>query len=318
MKLVDLKCPNCNSTLEQEGESLVCPSCGAVFAIDYDDSDVEHERIKSEAELEEKRLEHEKNMLEREYELREQARINDENRRLGIEKKRVSKKTVCIIAIVILCCCGLTSYHMTRELYMGHVNSGSSRDQNRGTPTVTPTPTPRPTPTPSPNYNVTALDVAGQIDDFIESGKIIEMNEKECCEWTDGTKLCVYTQTSVEVENAFIVTNIPDKSPSQSNRLVVFYKITWNNDTKGDKICYDAVYFEGLRVNPNGGGAISNFTGKTIYRSEAGWGWPLATCFEDYKQCYRENVTALGGTVEEITTDGPEETDGDAESIEND
>ena len=49
MKLVDLKCPNCNSVLEQEGENLVCRACGSVFALDYDFSDVEHERLKNEA-----------------------------------------------------------------------------------------------------------------------------------------------------------------------------------------------------------------------------------------------------------------------------
>ncbi len=70
----------------------VCPSCGAVFAIDYDDSDVEHERIKTEAELEEKRQEHEKEMLEREFELREQAEIRAEKRQAGTGHKYVNGK----------------------------------------------------------------------------------------------------------------------------------------------------------------------------------------------------------------------------------
>ena len=106
MNLVDLKCPNCNSTLEQEGENLVCPSCGAVFAIDYDDSDVEHERIKTEAELEEKRQEHEKEMLEREFELREQAEIRAEQRKAGNGHKYVNGKAgwAILIALIIIGC----------------------------------------------------------------------------------------------------------------------------------------------------------------------------------------------------------------------
>ena len=264
MKLVDLKCPNCNSVLEQEGENLVCRACGSVFALDYDFSDVEHERLKNEA-----------------------------------TQKRMSKKTGVIILIALLCIGGITSYITSRDYFARLNSSATSSQPSRPTPTVTPVPTPKPTPTPAPNYNVTPLDISGQLDDFIESGNIMEMNEKDCSDWDAVGPLINYTKTSVDFLNAYIITDIPETSPKQSNRLVVFYKITWNNDKEGDKICYDAVYFNGLRVNPNGG-VTSDYSAQTIFRSQAGWGWPFPTCFEDYDQCYRENVTALGGKVEEI------------------
>ena len=50
MKLVNLKCPNCDGTLTKTDDSLHCEACGAVFAIDYDESDVEIERLRMEAE----------------------------------------------------------------------------------------------------------------------------------------------------------------------------------------------------------------------------------------------------------------------------
>ena len=46
MKFVDLKCPNCGGKLNKNNDSLTCESCGAMFAIDYDESDVEYEKIK--------------------------------------------------------------------------------------------------------------------------------------------------------------------------------------------------------------------------------------------------------------------------------
>ena len=79
MKIVDLKCPNCSGSLTKEWDNLICSSCGAAFAIDYDDSDVEYEKLQSEAEREERRLAHEKELLEKEYELKRQAEIDAEN-----------------------------------------------------------------------------------------------------------------------------------------------------------------------------------------------------------------------------------------------
>ena len=46
MKFVDLKGPNCGGRLIKNDDSLKCESCEAVFAIDYDESDVEYEKIK--------------------------------------------------------------------------------------------------------------------------------------------------------------------------------------------------------------------------------------------------------------------------------
>ncbi|MCR4721911.1 MAG: hypothetical protein K5655_09320 [Lachnospiraceae bacterium] len=292
MKLVDLKCPNCNSTLTQEGEKLVCPSCGAVFAIDYDESDVEHERIKTEAELEEKRQAHEKEMIEREFELREQSEIKAENKKDGSGHKFVNGKVgwAILIAFIVVGC--ISSFVATRQLQKRHDTASQTEQENK------PVPSPKPiaTPTPALNYSVTPEDIEAKLDDFIESGKNVQMNDKECNDWDGNGPMYAYTKKSVEFIDAYIVNDIPDTVPLKSNRLVITYRIVWESDTGDEKTCFDAVYFEGLKVNQSGG-IISDFSAKTIFRSQAGWGWPFAKSFEDYDQCYRENVTALGGTV---------------------
>ena len=46
MKLQSLNCPNCGFPLRNEGNMQFCDSCGSSFKIDYDESDVEYERLK--------------------------------------------------------------------------------------------------------------------------------------------------------------------------------------------------------------------------------------------------------------------------------
>ena len=57
MQLMSLKCPNCNALVEQTEEGKFhCPSCGTSFLADYDEEDVEYQRIKTEAEIRNRQL----------------------------------------------------------------------------------------------------------------------------------------------------------------------------------------------------------------------------------------------------------------------
>ena len=60
MKLTSINCPNCNGQLKEENGKFICMSCGGAFAIDYDEADVEHEKLQTEAERERIRIEREK------------------------------------------------------------------------------------------------------------------------------------------------------------------------------------------------------------------------------------------------------------------
>ena len=92
MKLVNLTCPNCSGSLKQEGEKLICQSCGAAFAIDYDDADVEHEKMATEEERAERELQHQKELLAEKHKLEEESRLAAEKRAKSAEtKKNISK-----------------------------------------------------------------------------------------------------------------------------------------------------------------------------------------------------------------------------------
>ena len=80
MKLQSLNCPNCGFPLRNEGNMQFCDSCGSSFKIDYDESDVEYERLKKADELNRQQYEHEKDMMETQFRLQEEARIKNEKR----------------------------------------------------------------------------------------------------------------------------------------------------------------------------------------------------------------------------------------------
>ena len=293
MKIVDLKCPNCSGSLSKDGDNYICNSCGGVFAVDYDESDVEYERLQTEAEREERRLAHEKELLEKEYELQQKARIESENRqyqRERADKRRQAVKSasssIVALAFIGAIICGLVL------LYFFIKRAGSNGGNIFGEQIIA-------TPTPAPNYNVKPKDLKDTMRDFIEAGKIAQMNIDECAYWDMEGSVKYFDKTDAVFLDAYLVTDIPDVDKEDSNRLVLIYQVSWHNDDMGDQTCYDGVYFEGIRVNPNGG-IISDYKAETIWRSDAAWGWGMAYSFEDLDQCYRENVSSLGGKVTQI------------------
>lgn len=294
MKIVNMQCPNCGARLTIESNMYVCNSCGTTIAIDYDESDVEYERAKNEVELEAKRQAHEKELLERQFELQQKAQIESEKRQIKRERQKAMSNSLkrllsSVISLVFLFGIGfgiykLYSYMMTRYGANGGYSGGADVYD---------------TPTPAPNYDVTPEILKADLDDFIESGRKVQMNIDQCGVMNENGIVHFYDKTDAVFLDAYLVSDIPNVDEEESCRLVLVYEVTWHNDDYGDQICYDAVYFDGIRVNPNGG-IISDYSGKIIWRSDAAWGWNMAYSFEDYGQCYLENVKALGGTVTEV------------------
>ena len=301
MKIVNMQCPNCGARLTVENNMYVCNSCGTTIAIDYDESDVEYERAKNEVELEEKRHAHEKELLERNFELQQKAQIESEKRQIKRERQKTMSNTVkrmisSVISLVFLFGIGFGIY----KLYLYMMNQYGDNGGYISGPVATPT--------PMPNYNITPDDIKDDLDTFIETGKKIQMQIDQCAVKSGNGVMHFFDKTDAVFLDAYIVSNIPDEPASQSTRLVLIYQVTWYNEDDGEQICYDAVYFDGIKVNPNGG-IISDYSGQTIMRSDAAWGWSMEYSFEEYSQCYLENVKALGGTVTEVVINSSFSTD---------
>ena len=294
MRTVDTKCPNCAGNLEKQGDIYVCVFCGATFDIDYDDSDVEYERLKTVAEQEEKQRAHEKELLERQFELEQQAQIESEKRQIKRERQQrfsasVKKSISSLIALAFLVGMGYGIYRLYIYM-MEHEGLGGS---SSGSHLLA-------TPTPAPNYHPAPDDFKDSFNDFLECGRKMQWDIESCTYWDGNGSIKTYDKTDVKLVDAYIITDIPEVKENNSNRLVLIYEVTWYNEDRGEHIFYDAVYFEGIRVNPNGNGIISDFNGQIIWRSDAAWGWAQAYSFEEYAQCYRENITALGGVVTKL------------------
>lgn len=294
MRIVNLQCPNCGARLSIEDGMYVCNSCGTTTAIDYDESDVEFERLRTEAERDERQHAHERELLERSFELQERAQIESERRQNQRDRQAARelavklwiKRIVALLVMVGVCYGGYLFF-----VFFKNQSGGASSSSRRAGAIATPT--------PAPNYTVTPEDLKNDLDDFISSGKAVQMKIDECAIMNENGVVHSYSKTDATFLDAYLVSGIPDKSEKQSCRLVLIYEVTWQNDDYGEQTCYDAVYFEGIRVNPNGG-IISDYNGRTIFRSDAAWGWAMAYSFEEYSQCYLENVKALGGTVTEV------------------
>lgn len=98
MKLRTLDCKNCAAPLRQEGEKLVCRSCGSVFDIPRDSSDIEYERtVNAEDYI---RLELAKSILALENSYKNQEQINQDKRNKDLRAKR--NRTSKIIGMIVL------------------------------------------------------------------------------------------------------------------------------------------------------------------------------------------------------------------------
>ena len=285
MKLVDLKCPHCGGSIVKDNNVFVCNSCGTVITVDYDDSDVEYERLRTQPERDKRKFEYDKALLEKEHELRQQ----EEHRRTitrGIIKIAI---IFCIFASVAAC------------VFISIIlnNATDRRRVADYTEEVTATPRPTSSPTPTPNYKITSELISDDLDDYVETGRLVQMEIDQCGVENENGVIHFYDKTDAVFLDAYIVSDIPYVDNDESCRLVLIYEVTWHNDDYGDQTCYDAVYFDGIKVTPEGQ-VVNNFNGRTIYRSDAAWGWGMAYSFADYKQCYLENVKALGGTVTEV------------------
>ena len=102
MKLQSMNCPNCGSPLRTEGQMQYCDSCGSSFKIDYDESDVEYERLKKADELNKQQFAHEKEMMETQFRLQEEARIKNEKRQKSEARRtQAANKVKALISTII-------------------------------------------------------------------------------------------------------------------------------------------------------------------------------------------------------------------------
>ncbi len=292
MKLVNLTCPNCTGILRKEGDNLICQSCGAAFAVDYDESDVEHEKLETEDEREARRLQHEKELLAERHRLMEESRIAAEKREQSRRTKSyvgkwIRAKISGLIALVIIGLICFGCFKFARRL-MDDPDLAAKYGVDVPTTTTTVV------------YDVTPeLFTESTLSNFIDQGtaKIASRNQIRYYEYTTGWTY--YDVAGITLDSAYLVTDIQNRGTYDPDcRLVLIYKVQWHSEQEEDKTIYDCVYFDELSATETT--VVGSMRGEFGDFNEIMW---RSSGYENRSDSYRINVTSLSGQVTELRND---------------
>jgi uncharacterized Zn finger protein (UPF0148 family) len=296
MKLVNLTCPNCTGLLKKEGNNLICQSCGAAFAVDYDESDVEHEKLETEEEREARRLQHEKELLAEKHRLMEESRIAAEKREQSRRTKSYISKWIrgkvsglIALAIIALICFGC--YKFARRLM---TDPELAEQYGVEIPTTATTVV----------YDVSPDRISDELlGEFIEQGKSSIQNRRQIEFYDYTTGWTDYDVAQVTFDSAYLVTDIQNRGEYDADsRLVLIYQVVWHSEQAEDVTIYDCVYFNDLQATETS--VISSFRSNFGDFNETMW---QSVGYQNRADSYRINVTSLSGQVTELRNDFAEQ-----------
>ena len=280
MQLVNLKCPSCGGDIERDGDKYFCKSCGAAFAVNYDEADVEHEKLQNYDEISRIEHEHEKEMEELRFKQNEKSRRAAE-RRESVRKagRAFWAKIWGLIFLILFFSIGpICWWFMAKQGIMPSFKEMIEQEMYS-------------------QRDVYDISIDNFTDDVIDNmiaaakeKKVSSRNGTNVTDLVDG-EWVKYTLESVEYDSMYLIT----KASEDENRVVIIFKLEYTSDA-GNKTTYDASYYDRLKLSDNDT-IICSYAPKNISRSDASW---HRDSYENRDQCYRENVLAFGGTVTEI------------------
>lgn len=249
MKLRTLDCKNCAAPLRQEGEVLVCKSCGSVFNIPKDANDVEYDKIINAEDY--IRLELAKSLLELENKYKTQEQINQEARDRAYNERR--KRIFKIVGLITLIAALATLVGGLFEGGIWAVMIGISLKKNeaaKATETVV----------WDPGYLITPSDLKADKDfwNYISDGII-----KETKEGYDSRGSVIFSSdeiwgvnTDPEVIGRYLFTS------DDGNVLYIIFKVTFENVDGSKKEMYYCCASEKIKLDANGKIVYDRFQGQ--------------------------------------------------------
>ncbi len=284
MRLQSLNCPNCGSPLRTENDTQICDSCGSVFKIDYDDSDVAYEQVR----------------------IKQAQYQNSQNQQ---QSRGVSKARIIAIVVVVVVAVFSMTVMMSIARFLSAARNANYTSSTRATTTertTAPTET-----TVSPYLLISASDITADsefVDNAIASVKSCVNADRK-------------NDTVIEYRNGFTNWNMTGDAEiyacylltsEKENRLCFLVKITYAKDGEEDvtKEVYDCLYLKNITVGTDGKIA-SNYA----VRSDRGdgaddWTWMAAL---DSDQLYRSAILGKSGfSRETVALPGLEQVASDA------
>ena len=297
MKLTSINCPNCNGQLREENGKLICTMCGSAFAIDYDDADVEHEKLQTEAERERIRIEREKELMATKMRLEEEAQI----RRAERTRKQVKSGFLKMLLIPICIMAFMSISSLVFFTIIGRrVSSTAQNRANRITAVGTTQTTTRPTERVITKELI--LNDQSFCENAVASGvscaKAKHSSLINDFDLKSELNLDMVPQASLvedpKLINAYFI-------ESDNRYFVMVFELTfgYNQDVDRTKTMYFACYLSGISRNAEGK-IMTDYNVQMDY----GTGMDLNyAAYSDKDQLYREVVLGRNGIVDDLTAD---------------
>ena len=248
MKLRTLDCKNCAAPLRQEGNKLVCASCGSVFDIPSDATDIEYDRLVNAEDY--IRLELAKSILalEKSYKTKEQISQEKREKEYTARRKRLTKAfgIIILVAAVSTILCSVFG-----GVIFGALNS-ARHNRHKAQETAE-------TAVWDPGFRITPSDLKNDKDfwNYISEGIIEDTKEGY-----DSRGSVIFSSdeiwgvnTDPEIIGRYLITGEYD------NALYIIFKITFENIDGSTKEMYYCCAAEDITVDENGNIVYDGFTG---------------------------------------------------------
>lgn len=249
MRLRTLDCKNCAAPLRQEGAKLVCRSCGSVFDIPNDASDIEYERIVNAEDY--VRLELAKSILELENSYKTQEQINQEKRDKDFAARR--NRTIKVTGMIVLFASisMIVSFVIGAVLFSAVQNARYKKERAQAATE---------TEVWDPGYRITPNDLKNdrKFWDYINSDIIAETKAGY-----DSRGSVIFGSDEIwgvnrdpEIIGRYLITT------KNSNALYIIFKVTFENVDGSTKEMYYCCASENIKVNEKGKIVYGAFEGK--------------------------------------------------------
>ena len=301
MKLASLNCPNCNAPLRQEGDNYVCTACGSAFTMDYDESDVEYERLRTEADRERIKAQRDIELMATKMRLEEESQIRRQNyarkQVFGSLGGSLFKMILIPIAIMFFMSIASVAFFLVLRSSRSHLFKQKTTATTWGTTVATTT----------ENITLTTEQILGDssfVENALASGMsyVKTQHTGEVYDWNLMKELDLNYVPTAQLQGEPHLYGVYLLNGPTQNYFMMLYSLDYTYvETEIDRVTtvYCAVYLAEMSVNDDG--TIAN---DYIVWCDNGEGKDLHFfAYYDAEQMYREAVLGKNADVIDLTSD---------------
>ena len=298
MRLASLNCPNCNAPLREENEKFICSACGSAFTLDYDESDVEHERLRTEAEKERIKTQREIELAATKIQLEEEAKARQLQRareeRSAMVKSGMKKMLIYPVVLMVIA----SSLTFLGIFIISHRVMKSSRS-NSGRNAVSTTIAAR--------RAITGDDILADTsftENALASGLSFAKtsHSENVFDWNLRAELDLNSVPEAKISGEPKLLNVYFVDNGATNFFIMVYELNFtyvDADIDRTTTVYYADYLSNITCS-DAGKIQSDFNIRRAHGASIDVNFDA---YYDKDQLYRETVMGRGGEVTDLTSD---------------